>query len=259
MSRYSVKRSKWMTLVLPVLLVSLLEPAWAMLASDLLELKVIGHHFTTRASSDKSLYYAKDPQKSRILVLKIAARVPSGWGILFTNDFVLRYFRDNGKEDRSSAVRICRAETSVIGESADCLVSQSGWINIGSDNVIFTVSFYVENDVKSVDIFRVGGSSHISYDIGTERPYSVFVTTNRGVDSLAPIVAVIEKGGYRVLRTSGALDGKVEGITIYHANSAEGPAREISQRIMTLTHTAPSIKESKFANSDSDVVVWVGK
>ena len=81
----------------------------------------------------------------------------------------------------------------------------------------------------------------------------------RAIDALSPIVGAIEKGGYRVLRTSGKLKKETGGITIYHSKSAEVIAREVSQRIMTLTRTVPAIEESKFMNSDADIVIWVGK
>ena len=250
------KISKVLTLLI-VMFIS--KPTWAMMASDLLSLKIIGYHFTTRVSSDKSLYLSKDPLNTRIVVLKFSAKTPSNDGILFTTDFLLRYFHDNGKEDRSPAIRICSAETSVIGEENNCLVSRDGWINIGTGDVIFTVSFFLENGIKNVEIYRVGGAEVMRYGLSNERPYSVFISTNQGTESIIEIIKVIESGGYRVLRSSNSLDSKTKGISIFYAKSAEVQAREISQRIMTKTKIAPDVKENDFRNADSDIVIWIGK
>ncbi|MCK5616363.1 hypothetical protein KAR91_81630 [Candidatus Pacearchaeota archaeon] len=256
MGKNIIRISKVLVLLVVVVIS---KPTWAMMASDLQNLRIIGYHFTTSVSSDKSSYYSKNPLNSRIVVFKFSAKTSSNDGVMFLNDFLLRYFHDNGKEDRTSAIRICSAETSLIGEENNCLVSKSGWIKIGTGDVLFTVAFFLENEIKNVEIHRFGNAEAMHYSIGSERPYSIFISTNQGTESIAEIIKVIKTGGYRVLRSSNNLDPKAEGITIYYAKSVEVQAREISQRIMTKTSIAPTIKESSFSNADSDVVIWIGK
>lgn len=255
MSKY-LKISK---VLLITVIVFISKPTWAMMASDLLNLKIIGYHFTTRITSDEKISSVKDPSKARYLVLKFSANISSSDGALFLNDFLLRYFHDNEKEDRSRAKKICSAETSMIGEEDNCLLSEGGWIKIGTGDVFFTVSFLLENEIKNIEIHRVGGAEVIHYSLSSERPYSVFVATNQGIESIADIIEVIESGGYRVLSPSNKLDDKEKGISIFYAKSAEVQAREISQRIMTKTKIAPVVNERDFSNSDSDIIIWIGK
>ncbi len=242
-----------------LLVLSVPESTRAMMAADLQNLRIIGHHFTTSVSSDKRVNYSKHPADTRIVVFKFSASISSNDGILFTNDFVLRYTHENGKEDRSAAIRICTAKTSVIGEESNCLISKTGWVNVGSGDVMFTVAFFLENDVKNIEIHMLGRSDITSYTLSGERPYSVFISTNQGSEYISGIIDVIKIGGYRVLNSSLKLDPEEEGITIYYIKSVETQAREISQRIMTKIQAAPALKENKFPNSDSDVVIWVGK
>lgn len=251
---------KSFTLIFLIFLIAIASNVtMAMLASELQNFKVLGYHFTTKASSDKTVWTPNDALNNRIIVFKCSAKNPSGDGIIFTTDFLLRYFDDNGKENRSSALRICTAKTTMPGEEDNCIASRNGWINIGKGDVIFTVSFILENDVDKVEILRVGDTETTHYNISDERPYSVFITTNRGIDNIKDIIDVIKSGGYRILRTSGNLNPDNKGITVYYSKSVEVQAREISQRIMTKTNIAPSVEESNFSNSDSDIVIWIGK
>ena len=83
--RLKMMKYKMFSKVLTFLIaVFLSKPAGAMVASDLQDLKIIGYHFTTHVSSDKSLYFSKDPLNSRIVILKFSTKTSSNDGILFT-------------------------------------------------------------------------------------------------------------------------------------------------------------------------------
>lgn len=233
--------------------------AWSMLASDLSNLKVIGYHYTNYVSSDSKMYYSKTPSENRIIVFKLSAIIPSADGILFSKDLLLRYFESNEKEHRSSAIRICSSETSIIGEENSCLVSRNGWIHIGTGDVIFTAAFLIPNEAKNIELLRVGDANSTPYRLTDKRTYSVHITTNQGIQSIGEIIEVIKAGGYRTFSPSTKLNKDVEGITIYYGKTTETLAREISQRIMTKSNIAPTVKESDLGNSDTDIVIWIGK
>jgi len=230
----------------------------AMPAADLQDFRILGYHFTTRVASDEKVFFTNTPEKARIVVFKVSADVAANDGKLFLDDFVLRYVDSNKEERRSSAVRICTAQTSQVGEESDCLAARSGWINVGTGKVIFTVAFYLQNDVQDLDILTVGTSGAVHYNVGGQRPYTVYITTKQESDTVAKIAAVIKKGGYRVLRSTG-LRSDVDGVSIYYSKYAEVQAREVSQRIMSEIGVAPEMNDTNLINSDSDIVVWVGK
>lgn len=226
-------------------------------AGDLEKIKVIGHHFTTSFNNGKRIASVKDPSFARYIVIKLSFDSPTNDVKLFTNDFVLQYYRQNGKEDRSKCSGICRANTAMLSEDVGCSMGNAGWVLIEKVNQYLSLVFFIENEVNSIDIGRIGGTA-VSYKIGSDRPYSVFLTTNQGPEKLVKYEKLILSGGYQVTRTSTNLNAEQKGITINFAKQAETQAREISQRIMTELKTVPTVQKMDLV-SDNDIVVWVGK
>lgn len=242
-------------LVLALALLAASRDASAVSAGDLNNLRVIGHHYTTFFSNGKRTASVKKPSEGRYLVLKLDINVPSDDSKIFTNDFVLQYFHKDGKEDRNKCTAICRAKTAKLSENDGCAIGNAAWVLLGKSNKYLTLVFYLESDVDSVKISRTG-TQPLTYIVGSDRPYSVYIATNQGQDALSKAEKVISAGGYQVVGTGTSLTEEKKGITIHYAESAEVQAREISQRIMTELGVAPEVKKMKLI-SDNDIIVWI--
>ncbi len=226
--------------------------------AELRDLKVIGHHFTTTISTNQRTIYVKEPGKARYVVLKISAYLQGGSGKLFTDDFVLRYVHSDGKEDRSRCSAITWAETEKLGEFDKFYAGEGSWVRFDPGRVYLGLAFYIEHDVEFVEICRIGVAESLTYRLGAyDRPYSVFVSTNRGAEMLKKIEDTIRNGGYAVQSTQ-VLNPDESGTTIHHRDDTETQAREISQRLMTQLGIVPTLKKMNLI-SEVDLVVWVGK
>ena len=217
------------------------QSAMALSAGELKDVQVVGHHFATRVSDTRRVTRVKNPLEARYLVVKLAINMPGGSSPVFLTDFVLQ----------------CRANTGTLGEKSRCMMGTSNALVFDESQKYMSLAFLVPNDVREVDIARTGAAP-ISYTVGADRPYSVYLTTNRGPGAITPIQAAIQAGGYQVTNVSEKLSKKTTGIVIHHSTKAESQAREISQRIMTEMGVLPTVKPLKLM-SDHDVVVWVGQ
>jgi len=242
------------------LLISILftgQNASAISAGELKNFKVIGHHFTTSFTNGKRYSRVKKPSEARMIVIKLAVKAPSDDSKIFINDFVLQYFHQDGKEDRAKCSAICRAKTEKLGENKGCGMGNGAWIRLDKKSKYLSLMFFLENDVKSVDISRTDAPP-LTYRVGSDRTYSVFISTNQKENVLSEIEKVIRAGGYQITRTSTSLPKEEKGIIIHYAEGAETQAREISQRIMIKTNVAPEVKKMELISSN-DIVVWIGK
>jgi hypothetical protein len=233
------------------------ENASALSAGGLKNIKVVGHHFTTSVNNGKRIATAKSPSEARYLVVKLSVEVPSDDMKVFTNDFALQYFHRDGKEDRTKCDAICRASTAELGEDDGCAMGNAAWVLLDRASKFLTLVFYLENDVSSVSIARLGADP-VTYQVGSDRPFSVYLTTNQGGEMLSRTEKVVRAGGYQVTRTSTKLSDETEGTTIHYADGAEVQAREISQRIMTVLGIVPVVKKMNLI-SENDIVIWLGK
>lgn len=234
------------------------KPATAITSGELQDLRVIGHHFTTAISTGTRTIFTKDPSKGRYIVLKLAATLQKDSGKVFTNDFVLRYFRSDGREDRNECAALATAETAEIGKFSKYVTGNAVMITLNSGKVYFGLVFFVEPDVETIDIHRMGVAEPLTYHIGTDRLYSVFISTNKDSNILSEVEKVIQAGGYHVVELSETLAKETTGTTIHYREQAESQAREISQRLMTKFGLVPTLKKMNLI-SDQDIVVWLGK
>lgn len=221
-------------------------------ASSLSDLTIARHYFTTEfRGRNGDGRRATDPNKARFLVLRLNGTLPKQEGRLFCNDFVLRCWHSDGREDR--------AQCEAIGADEDRLGvgSNASSTTVLGPAVTFDLVFMVEPDVEAVNLHRLSAREPLLYQIGTDRPTSVYITTNREPAILSPVEQVISSGGYNVVETSTRLAGDERDATIYYAERAEVHAREISQRLMTALGTVPAVKRSDLVTT-FDIVVWIG-
>lgn len=266
MNRYTMIRSAKIA-VLEMLgagFLILTHPAAATTAPTVSELKNVqieGHYFTTAITSRTRRASAKDASNARYVVLVLSGTLDKGEGKIFGTDFTLRNFENDGSESRSKCSAIARSKTPTprgIFDLNPFLVGQLSWIKVHSGQNRIALASMVGSDVETIDLYLLGVSEPLTYRIGTDRPYSVFITTNLDKKTLLEAKKVVEKGGYQVTDVSEGLAKKETGITIHYSAQAENQAREISQRLMIAFGKAPSLQKMKLV-TDVDIVIWLGK
>lgn len=225
-------------------------------AVEMQGLSVVGHHFTSGIMTNKRHIYTKDPSTARYLVLKLSA-FSNNKGKLFTNDFVLRYFHRDGKEDRTECAAIARAETAKLGDLDRFYTGNGANISIEEGMLYFGLAFIIEKDVEAIEICRIGTAETLKYNISSERFYSVYLTTNSSPLILASAEQVIKDGGYFVVSSQG-LDQAEKKVTIHYQDNVESQAREISQRLIAKLGVLPKLKKMDLI-TEFDIVVWIGK
>lgn len=230
--------------------------AFGISAGEIRDLKVVSHHFSTEVSSGTRLARINDPAKSRYLILKLRGVVAADDAKVFNTDFVLKYEHRDGSEDRARCTGIGNSKTDEHGLFGRFAVGNYAWIKLKKGKQYFGISCAIEPDVKTVEIMRFGGAP-LTYTIGSSRAFSVFLTTNRGVDEVGELVEAVKSGGYDVATSDGLVKNE-RGITIHYGKYAETAAREISQRLMIKLKKAPVVKEKKLVSS-YDVVIWIGQ
>ena len=108
-----------------------------------------------------------------------------------------------------------------------------------------------------VELHRIGGQP-VTYSVGTDRPYSVMISTNAHPELLSQVKELVEQAGLQVTYLSTKLNKKKTGTTIHYTKYSESAARELSQRLMTKLRIVPTLKKIKLA-AKVDMVVWLGK
>ncbi|MBN2310796.1 MAG: hypothetical protein JXR94_17615 [Candidatus Hydrogenedentes bacterium] len=240
---------------------TMLVVAPAAFAQDAAKLKnpeIIGHYFTTGIRGPLRQLGVKDPDVGRWVVLLVRASADDEL-TLFSHDFILRYFLDSGAEERSTCDGIAEVdpETKLVEGLFDTKTEPR--LTAGPGTVVFALANYIEAEVEDINLCRVGTGGSLPYKVGSQRPTSVFVTTNdKDTKRLDALKAALEKGGYYVATSSSLTDSATDIKVTYQAN-AEAAAREISQRIMTELSVSPTVEEMEGISTSYDVLVWVGK
>lgn len=231
-------------------------PADAQVSAELEDLRVIRHHFSTTVGGSRRRLSVRDASAARYLVLLMEATFPSVEGRLYTYDFVLRYRRDD-HEDRSGCRAIGPARGGDSPSIGNLRVGYGSFIAVDAETRHFGLACFIEDDVDEIQIFKLGSPEPLSYAIGEDRPYSVFLTTNRADSTLQRAAEAIRGGGFQVHMSRG-LNAEQEGVTIHYRDAAEPHAREVSQRLIAALDVLPTVKEMRLV-SEYDVVVWLGK
>lgn len=229
------------------------------LASQLEDLKVLNHYFSTALCDGKKIIYVEDPSSGRYVIIKLAAKYNGDDEKLYVNDFALRYFHDDGKEDRAQCKAIGSCETPDLGEYDEFVISnEAGFLKVERGVIYFELIFFVEDDVNKIELYRLGYEYPLTYYLGSDRLYSVYISSNIGNEALYKAKNAIEQGGYLVSSTSTSLSEDEEGITIHYQEQAESQAREISQRLMLIFGKTAKLEEMNLI-TQNDVVVWLGE
>ncbi len=233
------------------------KPATAIEPVELKDLKVVGHFRTTRVAGTRRSSSIKDQSKFRVLILKLAATVREDDAVVFTPDFVLAYYHRNRREARATCRGIAKAKTPSPGETGTFSVGRVLRLKMGPGQVYFALAFSVAPDVEMVELHRIGGQP-VTYSVGTDRPYSVMISTNAHPELLSQVKELAEQAGLQATYLSTKLNKKKTGTTIHYTKHSESAARELSQRLMTKLRIVPTLKKIKLA-AKVDMVVWLGK
>jgi hypothetical protein len=229
-------------------------------AGSLQNVQVISHHFSTRVSGNTSRLTLKDTALGRYVVLKVTADNPADKVIVYKNDWLVVYRHQDGREDRSPCDAIARCMTAAPGEFGNFLVDKVAGFWFTERRIDLGLVFYIEPDVQSIQLYRIGCAEPVVYNIGPDRPFSVFLSTNANVLPVLKFKETLKEGGYQVTFVSNQLPQDKTGVRILYSDKAEGAAREISQRLMTMLQVTPALDVLGDNVSGSvDIVVWIGK
>lgn len=237
--------------------------AWAFRAGDLLDMEIIGHHFTSQITGknidDEVLrIWVKNPSNFRYLVLKIKARKKKDDFILWGSNFVLSFIY----QKKYCVHKLCKGISfgDENGKMRAFKLDKEMFIRVRDSEkyLYFGLAFFVPNSVNEIKLERVGTGQSVPYFLPDERPYSVYVVTNSNSRKMMDeLRGLLESGGYQVTSSHSLVEGE-KGITIMYVPKADNAAREISQRIMTRYRKISNCKEMSLI-AEYDIVVWVGK
>jgi hypothetical protein len=233
----------------------------AEVAGSLQNVQIVSHQFSTRVSGENRKLTLKDISLGRYLVLKVAADNPADKVTVYKNDWLLVYRHQNGSEDRSPCDGIARCQSAAPGEFGNFLLDKVAGYSFTERRIELGLIFYIEPDVESIQLFRIGNAEPVVYTIGPNRPLSVYVSMNSQVTPLLPqLKKTLEEGGYQLTFVSNQLPQDKTGAKILYSDKAEAAAREISQRIMTNLQMTPTLEVlGDNVNTAVDILLWIGK
>lgn len=246
-------------LVFTTIHIAALREASAIGTFNFKDIRVVGHHFTTSFSNNKARISVKNPLQARYLVLHLSVNISSDNTKVFVDDFILSYFQQDGNESRSKCVALCRSKTADLGDFEGCSIGQGGWVIFDKATKYFSLVFFLENDVETIEIHGIG-LAPIRYKVGTNRLYSVYIITNQGSPTLSKTEKCIQPGNYHIITSTNStkLAPDTKGSVIHYAEGAEVQAREISQRLISGMGISASLEIMNLVSS-FDVVVLIGK
>jgi len=240
-------------LAVGVLLTS--QPARAISASDLSGLEVVGHHWSTAIRTPNKMLGVKNPEMGRWIVIRFSAKSPQNQALLFANDFLLKYSHADGKEDRATVDAIAAMEDPHFINAFNA--ANVPRVTVGQGQIYFALAAYLEGDVDKIEIYRTGLAAPLTYQVGTQRLFSVYVTTNQGEAAVAKAAPVIKQAGFDVF-TSVKLAPQTTGNTIHYMQHAEAQARKLAQALESGLGLTFELKKCELV-SEMDIVVWLGK
>ncbi|MBM4039938.1 MAG: hypothetical protein FJ290_15655 [Planctomycetes bacterium] len=185
------------------------------IAGDLTGMRIVAHQFAAHLTGPNKHSSINDPSKARFLILKVTAKAPLGGTRVWAQDFVLVYHHTDGSEDRSRCHGIAEVDYKSVPEG-DIRFFRNG--DVGSvtcegQDARFALAFYVEPDVRTVQLHPIGGQPLV-YDIGHSRPYSVAIVTNCAPERLPKAKAAAQQAGLQVVQVSSGLRHDETGVTI---------------------------------------------
>lgn len=232
-------------------------PMQAATASELDGLTVVGHYFSTKVNNGRRYLGVKDPKKMRMVILKLRASVAEKSSVIFATDFVVAYRHRNGLEDRANCAAIAKAPQEGL-KTDNFLIGPTARLSIAQGSQYFAVLFAIEPDVEAVDLYRLGDAVPLHYKLGSERPYSVYISTRADPSVESKICVGVKKGGYQITGVSHKLSTTQSGFSVHYKEMAETEARDIAARLTLQLGEAPKLVKEDVV-TPYDIVIWFGK
>jgi hypothetical protein len=230
-----------------------------MSAGDLQNLTVVQARFTARVDGSKREINVKDPTKGRYLVLRLRADKGDGEDRIWAHDFVLSYTHPaNGEEDRAVIKGIGAASSRDDVGIEEFQLGEEPYVTVKGSDVEFGLVAYVEPDVTDVALCRVGAAP-LPYHIGTERLFSVWVTSNTDPDRGAKVADDLRAAGYHVDAVT-LLKEDAVGVKVIYAKGRETEGHAVADRLAAFLAVTPTVVEREDSvMAEYDVLVWLGK
>ena len=223
------------------------------------EIKIINHRFTDRVDgyirgrkSDPSALVVQADQNLIMVVIEAKATILSEKVLLFSEDFVLRYYRD-GEETHASCYGI---------GTKKLMQTRKGTIWRDKDNDEFLLVFtllakkHIAETYK-IDLMRAGSSDIISYVFSDHKPQlGVLIISNKPSKESEQIVEELKKEGFDVeFSISPKLVGKQNTIVVNHTGPAQPEAKRISSKFEQFKW--PIFFDDLRLQTTRDIVIWV--
>lgn len=226
-------------------------------AYEIQNLQILSHHFSSEIAGYPSSRYSTNPSLARYVVLKVVGKSAKESNKLFTADFAIKYQLSNGKEERAACNAIADANSDLPGDFNTFYNGTAPRILIEKSEVRFGLAFFIESEVESFELYRIGTPETVSYKIGTARPISVYITSDWEPSKVEAIKQVLINAGCQVF-TSDKLDKKVNENAIYYSQSMSEEAKEFAKLVNKETGTRLLAKASTFYGS-YDIIIRLGK
>ena len=233
----------------------LAPPASAIRGGELPELKLVSHHWTSRIASEDQTTTVDHPDAARFLILKLAANLKSK-DVIFGDDFVLVYRHSDGQEGRAACHAMGNSDTAEPGDFDAFFLGASPRLPAEPGPAFFGLAFVVEADVESIELHPIGGSP-LAYRIGSDRPFSAYISTNQAPELLLRARQVAESAGLQVVNVSTSLAPEKTGAVVFYSPASEDAARDLAARLQSELGISPDVQPMELI-SELDLVVWLG-
>ncbi len=228
-------------------------------AGKFINLEVSNFYFTTAISGilfdkgDISTRYITHPQKARLLVIDLIARLKPKEA-LFSNDFVIRYkIKDKRFQENASglAVSNCLKEKNKQPLTGVFILQEKdSTIRIEPKNkskkICFSLFFYLENKVKQIELKTFDRKSVKIY-LGRKRQYTVLFcdldNNSFSLKNIDDILKEINKSNCRTIFSCNRFKLNIKKTTILYAVNRKKLAYNIAKIIKKSTKSIPDIEK----------------
>ena len=236
----------------------------AMPASELRNLTVTEHIFTTQVLTVNGFLRTDDPDTLRFLVIRVdATRADAGETSIFAHDFAFSYQvpGENGPEEQRAGIEAI----AVGGQPWDFGFFLSGIeprVSVEGTSVSIGLVGFIESNVTSVTLGRVGTAETVTIDLSQDQPrrFSVYLSTSQGEELGNKGVAALRNQGLDA-HLSLALDPEIEGCEVQYGQHAETAAREAAAALKGIVgreFTVTQLDDDTMM-CEYDILVRIGK
>lgn len=237
----------------------------AMPASDLQNMQVTRHIFSTQLLTMTGHMRTNQPDAYRFLILRCEGTRPTADETrIFASDFVLDYvFR--GEDGQLQEQRAKIEAIATAGEGWDFgafLHGTEPQTLVSGNQVAFSLAALVENNVQQITLRRAGTNEAITVDLAQDQPrrYSIYVTSI-GQQSVSEKLCQALIGQGFDARPSAALSEDTTGCTVKYGKGLAAAAEEVRATIKQTLGRDATIEQLDDSRDvcEYDLLVWLGR